>query len=108
MDGKAEIDVKELAALRRSGGSYQIIDVREPWETEICGLPDALGLPLMSLPSRTAEIARDRPVVVVCHHGVRSGQVVAWLREQGFEKAVNLRGGIDAWAAEIDPEMATY
>jgi rhodanese-related sulfurtransferase len=108
MDGKAEIDVKELAALRRSGGPCQIVDVREPWEADICSLPDALSLPLMSLPARLAEIARDRPVVVVCHHGVRSGQVVAWLRGQGFEKAVNLQGGIDAWAAEIDPDMATY
>jgi rhodanese-related sulfurtransferase len=53
-------------------------------------------------------LPQDKPLVVVCHHGMRSMQAVMWLRSQGFQNAVNLRGGIDAWARQIEPRMATY
>ena len=102
------IDVQELHEWRRSGRELTLLDVREPWELEICQFPDALAIPLQTLPRRGAEIPTDRPVVVLCHHGMRSLQAVGWLRRNGVANAVNLTGGIDAWAREIEPKMGIY
>jgi rhodanese-related sulfurtransferase len=61
------------------------------------------------VPGRVAELPRDRPIVVMCHHGVRSAHVVAYLREaHGFEQVVNLSGGIDAWSCDVDPRVPRY
>jgi rhodanese-related sulfurtransferase len=65
-------------------------------------------VPLAQLPATAATLPRDRMLVVLCHHGMRSAQATSWLRRQGFDKAVNLAGGIDAWAREIDPAVPTY
>lgn len=96
------LTVEELAAARAAGARLQIIDVREPWEVEICALPDARNIPLATLPGRLDEVARDRPVVVVCHHGARSQQAVNFLRGQGVPEPLNLTGGVDAWARRVD------
>lgn len=104
----AEISVEELAAWRDAGRDVAVIDVREPWEVEICRLDGALNIPLNLLPSRLAEVPADRVVVVYCHHGMRSQQAVNWLRRAGRPETVNLAGGIDAWAKAIDPSMETY
>jgi rhodanese-related sulfurtransferase len=101
-----EISVDALA--HRSGDSVVILDVREPWELDICQLPDSLCIPLTSLPGRLEELPRDGTLVVLCHHGMRSAHAVQWLRANGFPQAVNLAGGIDAWARQIDPAMRTY
>ncbi len=89
-------------------GDWQIIDVREPWEHAICRLPGARLVPMDSLPQRLAELDPGCPTVVVCHHGVRSYQVALWLERSGFTDVVNLSGGIDAWARDVDPGMDTY
>ncbi len=102
------ITVKELEAWRRDGRSLALVDVREPWEFEICRIADAIAIPLQTLPARLAEIPTDRPVVVLCHHGMRSLQAVNWLRRNGVPASVNLTGGIDAWAREIEPDMEVY
>lgn len=104
----AEIDVQTLARMRREGEEFRIIDVREPWEAEICSLEGSQNIPIGSFLERAAEVPKDGKIVVVCHHGMRSAQVSTWLRGNGFEGAVNLAGGIDAWAREIDPSMPTY
>lgn len=104
----AEITVDALARLRREGASHVVLDVREVPELAICALEGALHIPMRQVPERLAEIPRDRPVVVLCHHGIRSWQVTQYLRREGVERAVNLAGGIDAWAIEIDPAMARY
>lgn len=91
----------------RADAACRLLDVREQWETEICGFDDALHIPLAELPERIAEAPRDRPVVVVCHHGARSARAVALLRGAGVP-AVNLQGGIDGWAREADPAMPVY
>jgi adenylyltransferase/sulfurtransferase len=80
------------------GGGVQLVDVREPWEYEEGHIPGGHLIPLGELPERFREIDRERPVVVYCKSGGRSGRAVAFLLEQGQEKALNLAGGILAWA----------
>lgn len=85
-----------------------LLDVREPWEWEKCGLPGSRHLPMRSLPLRLDELDPAEPVVVICHHGVRSHQVGLFLDRNGFDAVFNLQGGVDAWAREVDPAMPTY
>jgi rhodanese-related sulfurtransferase len=103
-----EMSVTDLAALRQAGAPHAVLDVREPWETALCLIPDSLTIPLGSLPTQLERVPSEQPLVVVCHHGGRSMQAVMWLRAQGYENAINLRGGVDAWARQVDPTMATY
>jgi len=89
--------------------SFYLLDVREPWEVELCRLPGAHSIPMGDIPSRAhQELDPDARIVVYCHHGVRSLNVVFWLREQGFERAQSLAGGIEDWARIADPSMARY
>jgi len=106
--GPQQISVQELESWRREGREIAIIDVREAWEIEICSLAGALSIPLQTLPARVGEVPTDRPVVVFCHHGMRSLHAVTWLQRAGLDNAVNLAGGIDAWARLIDPSMGVY
>jgi rhodanese-related sulfurtransferase len=101
-----EMSVDELA--RERGPAASVLDVREPWELEICRLDGSIDIPLGTLPGRAAMLPRAGKLVVMCHHGRRSAQAVEWLRANGFPNAINLAGGIDAWARRIDPEMRTY
>lgn len=103
-----EIEVEELHAGRTDGRKIAVVDVREPWEVAICALPDSRNVPMAALPQSLNDLPHDGVLAVVCHHGARSLQAAAWLRRQGFDNAVSLRGGIDAWARRIDPTMATY
>ena len=103
-----DIDVTTLARMREAGESHAVLDVREPWELAICALDGSLNIPMRDMPGRLADVPKDRPVVVVCHHGMRSYQVAAWLRRNGFANVVNLTGGIDAWARSVDPTLPTY
>jgi adenylyltransferase/sulfurtransferase len=108
VEGRVEIDVHELDAWRRQGRPHQLIDVREPVEESIARVDGALLVPLRSLPQRLDQVARDRPVVVMCHHGGRSARAVGYLRSQGIDASLNLVGGIDAWSREVDPGVARY
>lgn len=101
------IDAAELARWR-AAGACRLLDVREAWELDICGFADALHIPLADLPARLEEAPTDAPLVVVCHHGARSARATAFLRARGVRRAVNLEGGIDAWARRVDPAMAVY
>ena len=107
-DSPLEIDVTAVADLRRGAKSHKVLDVREPWEVEICSLEDSLTIPMGQIPARLDELPRRDILVVLCHHGQRSYQVAAWLRRQGFSEATSVMGGIDAWAHHFDPEMARY
>lgn len=107
-DVPIQIEPEDLASMRQAGADVAVLDVREPWEVQICLIPGSLAVPLGRLPEALAQLPSDRPLVVVCHHGARSMQAVAWLRGNGFDNATNLRGGIDAWARRIEPTMATY
>lgn len=103
-----EIEVERLDAMRRAGEDHVLVDVREPWEMDLVSIEGSVPIPMRTIPDRIAEIPKDKPVVVMCHHGGRSAQVMMWLRQQGFDQATNLSGGIDAWARRIDPDMRTY
>lgn len=103
-----EIDVDTLARRRGGEDSPLVLDVREAGELAVCALPDARHIPMGEIPARLDEVPADREVVVMCHHGVRSMQVTRFLRHMGYDRVRNLAGGIDAWAARIDPEMARY
>jgi rhodanese-related sulfurtransferase len=100
-----EISPAELQAMHAEGAT--LLDVREPWETEICTVEGSLLIPMRSLPQRLQEIPFDRPVAVICHSGMRSYMVAEWLAAQGYD-AASLAGGIDRWAAEVDPHMRRY
>jgi rhodanese-related sulfurtransferase len=104
-----EIDVRELQSrLVTDHGSVQLVDVREPWEVTQCRIEGSLALPMGQIAARLGELDPDLMTVVVCHHGSRSMHVAMWLAQQGFGNVINLRGGIDAWAREIDPAMPVY
>lgn len=103
-----QMDPGDLAAWRRDGVAHAVLDVREPWELDICRLAGSLDIPMNDVPDALDRLAGDVPLVVVCHHGVRSLQVVAWLRGQGFANAINLRGGIDLWAERVEPTLRRY
>jgi rhodanese-related sulfurtransferase len=89
-------------------GKPQLVDVREPWEFDVCKIADAIPMPMRSIPARFAELNRDSETVVICHHGARSFQVAMFLEQQGFTKVFNLYGGVAAWAQQVDPAMRTY
>lgn len=103
-----QIDVETLDRLRRSSGDLTLLDVREPWEREICAIEPSLAIPLGTLPDQLDSVPRAGMVVVLCHHGVRSLRATLWLREQGIPATVNLEGGIDAWADRVDRTMTRY
>lgn len=108
MTGPFDIEVEELAERLRSPDAPLVLDIREPWEVGVCALPGCVMVPMRQLPARMQELPRDRTVVVLCHHGVRSHHGAAWLRHNGFNDVLNLRGGIDAWAKRVDPSMPIY
>jgi rhodanese-related sulfurtransferase len=101
--------VRELRAALDAGRDLVVLDVREPQELALAALPGVLHIPMRELPLRVTEVPRDRDVAVLCHHGMRSAHVVAWLRElQGFQRVENVEGGIDAWSDEVDPGIPRY
>ncbi len=103
-----EIEVEELDRRRQAGDDLFLLDVRETWEHDLCAIDGSALIPMHSVPGRVAELPTDRDIVVVCHHGGRSAQVTMWLRSQGFDRAINLDGGVDSWARRIDPNMKVY
>jgi molybdopterin/thiamine biosynthesis adenylyltransferase/rhodanese-related sulfurtransferase len=107
-EGDAELTVRELAARRARGQGPLVVDVREPFELEICRLEGATHIPLGELPARLAELDARREIVTVCHSGVRSLRAREVLQAAGFAQVRSLRGGLDAWAVEIDPTMERY
>jgi len=108
MSAVAEITPAELKARIDRGDRPFILDVREPEEVALAAFPDATNIPMGEIPSRMTELDPDRETIVVCHHGIRSAQVAIYLARMGFERAVNLAGGIDAWSVAADPAVPRY
>lgn len=102
-----ELEVTEASRLAARGAA-RILDVREPFELQICSLPGATHIPMGSIPGQLRQIPRDTHLLVMCHHGGRSARVTEYLRQNGFDNATNIAGGIDAWARQIDPAMQRY
>jgi rhodanese-related sulfurtransferase len=104
----AEITPRELRARLDANDRPLLLDVRNDWETKICRLPDAVHIPMEEIELRTEELDPESEVVVYCHQGVRSAAVAEYLRQLGFRDVKNLAGGLDAWAATVDPSMRRY
>lgn len=104
-----EITPEEVKAKRDAGDAFTLLDVREVWEFETAQIEGATLMPMGDVPSRAhQELDPEDHIVVLCHHGVRSMNVTAWLRQQGFEKAQSMRGGIDAWSRRVDGKVPVY
>lgn len=103
-----QITVVEASALLADPDAPQLLDCRQPSETAVATLPGALVIPLMEIPDRASgELDPARPVLVYCHHGVRSLNAAVMLGQLGFE-AISMRGGTDAWSLQIDPTFPRY
>lgn len=85
-----------------------LLDVREPWEFQICRLPGSLHIPMNTVPVRKDQLDADAETVVICHHGSRSLQVGLFLERAGFSRIFNLNGGVNAWARQVEPAMPVY
>jgi rhodanese-related sulfurtransferase len=103
-----EISTLELKAMLDAPSPPALLDVREDWEWKRAHIDAARHLPMAQVPDCLLELDRERDLVVMCHHGGRSRQVVLFLEQQGFVRASSLRGGIDAWSREVDPSVPTY
>ncbi len=104
-----EITPEEVKAKLDQGEEFTLLDVRESWEFETAYMDDARLIPMGDVPSRAhQELDPEAHIIVVCHHGVRSMNVTAWLRQEGFEKAQSMRGGIDAWSRRVDGNVPLY
>jgi rhodanese-related sulfurtransferase len=107
-----QIAVTDVQALLVEAAGLLLLDVREPWEFEIAAirLPGAntLNLPMDQVPQRLAELNPSQPILCICHHGMRSAQVVAFLERAGFGSVYNLAGGVDAWSVRVDPAVPRY
>src|SRR5689334_9876477 len=103
-----DISAKDLKTRLDAGENIDIIDVREDWEVQIGTLPNAIHIPMDDIPDSVDKISKDKPVVIMCHTGRRSEQVVMWLESEDFENLYNLVGGIAAWKADVDPSIPGY
>ncbi len=103
-----EITASELAARRQGGEQPLVVDVREGWERDIATMPDTLHIPMNEIPSRLAELDRDREIIVMCRSGGRSMQVAQFLARNGYTSVANLAGGILAWSRDVDPATPMY
>jgi len=85
-----------------------LLDVREEWEFDRCHIDGSILIPMGQIPNELDELDPERVIVVICHHGIRSRHIGIYLEREGFDKVINLSGGVDAWAQDVDPNMAVY
>lgn len=91
-----------------SSDSLFLLDVRESWEFDTCHLEGSILIPMDDIPNKLDQLDKNQTIAVICHHGRRSLNVANFLENNGFEHLINLTGGIDAWAEEVDRNMAKY
>jgi rhodanese-related sulfurtransferase len=106
-----EITPQDLQARLDRNEPIALIDVREPEEWNAARLPGSELIPMQTVPSRLGELealSDEKPLAILCHHGVRSLNVAAWLRQRGIENCFSVIGGIDRWSREIDPSIPRY
>jgi rhodanese-related sulfurtransferase len=104
-----EISAEDVQGKLDAGERFTLLDVREPWEFQRAKISGAKLMPMGDVPARAhQELDPDDHIVVVCHHGVRSMNVTVWLRQQGFERAQSMHGGIDAWSRRVDQKVPIY
>jgi rhodanese-related sulfurtransferase len=104
-----DLDVRSVQQMRQRGEKFTLLDVRQPDEVATAAIAGSIHIPMREVPARLAELGdKTGRIVVHCHHGGRSLRVTQFLRQQGFDQAQNMAGGIDAWSLEIDPSVARY
>jgi rhodanese-related sulfurtransferase len=104
-----QISATELRnRLESAEGAPFLLDVREPQEFAYCRLDGAVSIPLGELPRRAHELPAGREIVAICHHGMRSFQAAAFLKQTLALDVMNLQGGVAAWAREVNPSMKQY
>ena len=104
-----EITAADVKRRLDAGEVLNLIDVREPDEYQLCRIDGANLIPMRQISQQLERLEEaTAPLIVFCHHGVRSLNVVAWLREQGFADCQSMAGGIDAWSREVDPGVPRY
>jgi rhodanese-related sulfurtransferase len=103
-----EITPVEVKQRLDRGEKLTLIDVREPWEFDICKIEGAKLIPMGTVPANLQVLDTDDEIVVYCHRGMRSLDVTVWLRGQGVGRAKSLAGGIERWSLEIDPNVPRY
>ena len=111
MAAPLEITPQEVKRRMDSGVKLHLIDCREPHEHALARIDGAELIPMRAIPGELQTLearAEEAPLVVYCHHGVRSMHVVNWLREQGIEACQSMAGGIDAWSLAVDPSVPRY
>jgi rhodanese-related sulfurtransferase len=111
MASPLEVDPQDVKKRLATGEKLHMIDVREPHEFALAKIQGAVLIPMRSVPAELQDLegkADDAPLIVFCHHGVRSLNVVHWLREHGVEACQSMAGGIDAWSRVVDPSVPRY
>jgi rhodanese-related sulfurtransferase len=104
-----QISAKEVSERIARGEKLLLVDVREPWEYDLCKIPGAKLVPLGTIPANLSVLLDvDNEVICYCHHGMRSLDAAVWLRQQGVESAKSMAGGIERWSMEIDPSVPRY
>ena len=103
-----EISVSELQRKQQAAEAFLLVDVREPWEYDLCRIEGAKLVPMGTIPANLQLLDSGEDIICYCHHGQRSLDAAAWLRAQGIENAQSLAGGIDRWSSEIDPAVPRY
>ncbi|OGT80007.1 MAG: sulfurtransferase [Gammaproteobacteria bacterium RIFCSPLOWO2_02_FULL_61_13] len=102
------VSPRVLEQVLNSGPAPRLVDVRDPWEFDLCRIAGSENIPMAELMGRLDALGKEDPIVVICHHGARSQQVAAYLDSLGYSNIMNLEGGVDAWSRVVDPEMPKY
>lgn len=102
------INAAQLQQWQQQKKDFVLLDVREDNEVQYAAIPGYFHIPMNMISLRQNELPDDKPIVIYCHHGMRSMQVGLYLQNTGFENLYNLKGGIDAWSREVDSNIPTY
>jgi rhodanese-related sulfurtransferase len=102
---KEPLQVKELLD---SGTDMVLVDVREKWEFEYCHIPNSIHISVTDIPDNISKLETKKPLILVCHNGRRSRHIGEELIKNGFDNLINLKGGVDQWADDIDVSMPKY
>jgi rhodanese-related sulfurtransferase len=104
-----QINPQQLKSLLEDDNQeHFLLDVREQNEFDYCQIEGSQLMPMNTIPNRLDELPKDKPIVTICHHGMRSQQVAQFLFHNGFTNVINLAGGVHAWANDVDTSMPTY
>ncbi len=101
------MDAVQLAEYLQQN-SPLLVDVREPWEFEVCHINGSVNIPMGQIPQQLDLFRQSSQTVVICHHGVRSLRMIQYLQQQAIVNLINLDGGVDAWARQVDSDMPLY